>query len=104
MIDITELDQLNSLLQKNTYVLVDFYTPSCPPCQSIAPYLEELADQYPLVSFVKVNCNTSVDIPQAYDIGAVPTFLLFTNGKKAAVKYGSNKEELLAAIKENFSQ
>ena len=53
---------------------------------------------------VKVDCNKSVDIPQTYDIGAVPTFLLFTDGKKAAVKYGSNKEELLAAIKENFSQ
>jgi thiol-disulfide isomerase/thioredoxin len=97
------VDELNSLLEKNSYVILDFYTPSCPPCNLIAPYVEELSQQYPVVAFVKVDCSKSVDIPSEYNVSAVPTFIFLKNKVKVAMRYGANREELLAAIKENFS-
>ena len=97
------LDELNSLLEKNSYVILDFYTPSCPPCNLIAPYVEELSHQYPLVAFVKVDCTKSFDISNEYNVGAVPTFIFLKNKEKVAMQHGANREELLTAIKENFS-
>ena len=81
MKDITENSELQNILTKNTYIFVDFYTPSCPPCNIVAPYLDELEQQYPLVTFVKVDCTKNSDIVDEHNVSAVPTFILFSKGK-----------------------
>jgi thiol-disulfide isomerase/thioredoxin len=104
MHEIRDIDELSDLLHQNSHVILDFYTPTCPPCKAIAPYLDELAEEYPLISFAKVNCHgEGGDVAHEYKIGAVPTFILFANGKKVHTVYGGDRKELLEAIKENFS-
>ena len=104
MNELKDIDELSELLHQNTYVILDFYTPTCPPCKAIAPYIDELAEEYPVISFAKVNCHgKGGEIAQEYKIGAVPTFIFFSNGKKIHTVYGGDRDELLQAIKEKFS-
>jgi thioredoxin 1 len=104
MLELKDIDELSDLLHQNTYVLLDFYTPTCPPCKAIAPYLDELAEEYSAVSFAKVNCHgEGGDIAHEYKIGAVPTFIFFASGKKIHTVHGGDRKELLQAIKEKFS-
>ena len=45
---VTELSDENfetEVLQSPEPVLVDFWGPGCPPCQSIAPIIKELAEE-----------------------------------------------------------
>ena len=104
MLELTDVDQLKDLISRNSYVVIDFYTPTCPPCKAIAPYFQELSQTYPLISFAKVNCHgDGGDIASEYAIGAVPTFIFFVNSKKVHTVHGGDRKELLSAIENKFS-
>lgn len=66
-------------------VLVDFYGPWCGPCKRLTPVLEDLSDEMEgKVRFVKVNIDKAPELSSKYEVSAVPTLILFENGKEKA--------------------
>jgi len=63
------------VLQYPGVVLVDFYTPTCPPCRMVAPVLEQIcSEREGKLRIVKVNTDEN-------PVVAVPTFALYQAGK-----------------------
>jgi thioredoxin 1 len=85
-------------------VLVDFYARWCAPCKKMAPWLEELAAQYPEhVAILKINVDENAVLVNKMKVDALPTVLLYKNGKKVWSKTGlSEKSELEKNIKANL--
>jgi thiol peroxidase len=71
-----------TVLEAETPVVVDVYSPSCPACKVLAPQLGVLAEKYgDRVKFVKVNGQSAPDVRDAYHVMGYPTVLLFSRGK-----------------------
>ena len=100
---ITELDSSNfeaTVSAGSVPVVVDFWAPWCGPCKAIAPILEELAEELgDAVKICKVNVDNNSDIAGKYEIRAIPTMLIFKDGKVADTAVGlSSKEDLKAKL------
>jgi thioredoxin 1 len=62
--------------------LVDFWGPMCGPCKALEPVMEKLAEDYQgRIKVAKVNVDVSPQTAIQYAVKALPTILLFRNGK-----------------------
>jgi len=69
-------------IRKYPVIVVDFWAQWCPPCHMVAPVIEELAKDYSgKVVFSKLNVGENRITAAKYGIMAVPTLLIFKNGK-----------------------
>jgi thioredoxin 1 len=85
---VTAPAELDTVLKSTKYVVVDFYADWCPPCRVIAPIFSKLADEHAVsgqLGFAKVNVDHVKDVSQKFGITAMPTFLIFENGKQIGV-------------------
>lgn len=67
--------------EKPGYLLADFWGVWCPPCRSMNPILEKVAEGFPTVTFAKVNATENPDLSAEFQVNAIPAFLLFKDGQ-----------------------
>jgi thioredoxin 1 len=82
---ITQNNYQNEVANHAGRVLIDFYTPTCPPCRAAAPILEQIAtEQQGTLKVVKIDASEEAELATEFGIRAVPTFVLLNGGAKKA--------------------
>jgi len=70
--------------------MVDLWAPWCHPCRTIGPWIEELAQKYDgKFKVAKMNVDENPNTPNQYGVRAIPTLLLFKDGKLADTIVGA---------------
>ena len=82
------------VLESTEPVLVDFWAPWCGPCRVMNPIISKLAEEYAgSLKVGKINVDEAPDIATDFHIMAIPTLLLFQQGKVVERLEGLNSQE-----------
>lgn len=77
------MSRFQELINSGKPVLVDFFATWCGPCKAQAPILEQLAERVGETAHIlKVDVDNNPQAATVYGVRAVPTLILFRNGKE----------------------
>lgn len=87
------LTQLNKLINETPAIILDFWSPTCPPCMRIKPIFENAAKVNENENLIFAACDTSKvhDAPQHFQVTGIPNFIAFLNGKVYRNFKGANE-------------
>jgi thioredoxin 1 len=84
------------VIQSKRPTLVDFYADYCAPCKILRHFLSGFADQLrDRAKVVTVDAVANPGLSQYYRISAVPTLIIFKNGKETTRFAGLVSEDVL---------
>lgn len=104
LVNTTDSNFKNDVLESETPVLVDFWAGWCGPCKAIAPVLDDLSREYNgKIKIVKVDVTSCEETAVNYNIRNIPALLLFKNGEVVAQQIGAvPRSKLVSFIDENI--
>ena len=104
VLNTTDKNFKNDVLDSSKPVLVDFWAEWCGPCKQIGPILEEISDEMSNeVTIAKHNIDEEPNTPTKFGVRGIPTMLLFKAGELKATKVGATtKSNIVSWIKENI--
>ena len=79
---VLELTKANfkDTIEKNAFVIVDFWAPWCSPCVSFTPVFEEAAAAHPDIVFGMVNTETDPNARGTFEFSGYTTSDFTTSG------------------------
>ena len=88
-----------TVLQASAPVLVDFYADWCAPCKMVAPFVDELANEFlGKLLVVKVDTDSAPDVAMKYEIRSIPTLIIFNEGAEVDRSLGLEPERVRGLI------
>ena len=69
-------DNFKAVIEKNDFVIVDFWAPWCEPCVDFTPTFEAAAAANPDIVFGMVNTETDPDIGTYFEVNQIPGILI----------------------------
>ena len=82
VVELTDDNFQNQVLESGKPVLVDFWAVWCGPCRQLAPTVDAIAADYKeQLTVGKMNIDDHQNVPQTYGIRSIPTLLIFKGGQ-----------------------
>ena len=104
IVTITKDNFDKEVLQSAQPVLVDFWADWCGPCKMVAPVIADLSVEFEgRMKIGKVDVDAETPLAKKYNISAIPTLLVFKNGKQVDQVIGLQNKEQLKSLLNKFA-
>jgi thioredoxin 2 len=104
-VDLGDSSMDEFLQAANLPVLVDFFSPTCGPCASLAPLLDGLTRQFfGRIIVAKVDTGKNPGCSAHYQVRGVPTLIFFKKGRVVEQMVGLPDANHLKAKMEYFAK
>lgn len=88
---------------KDGVSLVDFYASWCGPCKMLAPFVEEIAEEYDgKVKVCKVDVDNVDSLAYKYNVRSIPTLIYFKDGKVKEIKVGFQDKKSISSTLDKY--
>jgi thioredoxin len=102
-VELTDQDAAQMIYEADLPLLLDFYSPSCGPCRTLAPVINTLARQFFGKAIIaKIDTSTNHLSAGQYGIRGVPALIFFKNGQVVDQIVGALPEHTLVAKLNSF--
>ena len=93
VLELTDQNFDQEVINSPQPVLVDFWAEWCMPCRMLAPTIDKIAESYSeKVKVGKLDTDSNREIAIKYQISAIPTVILFKDGQVAQKFVGLKQE------------
>ncbi len=101
LVHITKENFEEVVIQSEKKVLLDFWATWCGPCQMIAPFVEEIAQENEHIVVGKIDVDEERDLAIQFGITSIPTLIVMENGQPTAKMLGfRQKADILKLLGE----
>ena len=81
-------EQFNEITSKGV-TLVDFYASWCGPCRMLAPFIEEIANEFNgKVNVCKIDVDNVESLAIKYNVRSIPTLMYLKDGEVKNISVG----------------
>ncbi|TQR32374.1 thioredoxin [Campylobacter sp. MIT 99-7217] len=91
-----ELTKANFDEAKSGVALVDFWAPWCGPCRMLAPFIDELANDFDgKAKICKVNTDEESELGAEYGVRSIPTLIFLKDGQVVDQLVGAQSKQAI---------
>ena len=100
IVNITNANFKEEVLDSDKKVLVDFWAPWCGPCRMVSPIVDEIAEENSAIKVAKVNIDEQPQLASQYGVMSIPTLLVFENGDVVDKAVGARNKSFILQMLE----
>ena len=100
VVNITNANFKEEVLDSDKKVLVDFWAPWCGPCRMVSPIVDEIAEENSTVKVAKVNIDEQPQLASQYGVMSIPTLMVFENGDVVDKAVGARNKSFILQMLE----
>ena len=87
---ITKANFESEVVKASIPVLLDFWAAWCNPCRMVAPFIEQIADEYDgKLKVGKINVDEENELAAKHNVVSIPTLAVYKNGELVSIQAGA---------------
>ena len=95
IIEITNANFEEKVINSEKPVLIDFYAEWCGPCRLMAPHIDAISEERDDIIVGKINVDSEGALAATFGIDSIPTLVIVKNGEVAGKLIGYNSKTIV---------